>query len=122
MLKVNINSATIDELANVPGLGPSLAQKIIENRPFASLDDLKKVAGIGENSFEKLKPNLTIISTEIPADFQSFMDSIRDDVNVHQDQEDEESPDYDNPSQDENNQEMVDGEVKVISEEVEIDK
>ncbi len=113
MLKVNINSATIDELANVPGIGPSLAQKVIENRPYESLDDLKKVPGIGDSSFEKLKPNLTIISSEVPADFQSFMDSIRDDAN-EQPLEEESLSDEQPPE--ENIQELVDGEVKVLSE------
>ena len=114
MLKVNVNTATIDELANVPGLGLSLAQKVIDNRPYESLDDLKKVPGIGESSFEKLKPNLTVISTEVPADFQSFMDSIREDAN---EQPGEVEPVSDEQPPEEIGQEMVDGEVTILSEE-----
>ncbi len=48
---VYINTAGVDELRRLPGVGPSLAQKIIDyrtkNGPFTTMDDLKNVSGIG---------------------------------------------------------------------------
>lgn len=57
--KVNINNADESELDELPGVGPSTAQKIIqyrkENGKFKSIDELKNVSGIGESKFQKIK-------------------------------------------------------------------
>lgn len=57
--KVNINRATQTELETLPGIGPTLAQRIISYRegqgPFQRSEDLKKVSGIGDKTFEGLK-------------------------------------------------------------------
>ena len=62
--KVNINSATDDELRTVKGIGPSMSEKILnyreKNGPFKKIEDLKKVDGIGEKTYEKIKNYLTI--------------------------------------------------------------
>jgi competence protein ComEA len=78
--KVDINTAPLEELAVVRGIGPVLAQKIIDLRPFSDLDDLKRVPGIGTSSLELIKPNLTFHSQELPEDFQSFVESIREET------------------------------------------
>ncbi len=61
---VNINSATAEELDTLPGVGPSTAQAIIEDReangPFAAVEDLMRVSGIGEKKFEKLKASICV--------------------------------------------------------------
>ena len=61
---VNINTATQTELETLPGIGPSIALKIInyrkENGKFSSIDDLKNVSGIGEAKFEKIKKYITV--------------------------------------------------------------
>ena len=57
-LPVRINTATVDELCALKGVGPKLAEKIVgvrESRgPFKTPSDLKKVPGIGEKKLEKL--------------------------------------------------------------------
>jgi len=56
---VNINEATQTELETLPGIGPSIALKIISYREekgkFSSIEDIKNVSGIGENKFESIK-------------------------------------------------------------------
>ena len=55
---VNINTATAEELEQLPGIGPSTAQKIVSDRmangSFKSPDDLKRVTGIGDKKFETI--------------------------------------------------------------------
>jgi len=61
---VDLNAAGSDELEAVPGIGKSLAGKIVafreKNGAFKSVDDLLKVQGVGEKSLEKLRPYLTV--------------------------------------------------------------
>lgn len=61
---VNVNTATAEQLTEIPGIGTSLASRIVEfreqNGPFERVDDLLKVRGIGERSLEKLRPYVTV--------------------------------------------------------------
>lgn len=61
---VNINTASQTELETLPGIGPSLALKIINYRKdhgkFSSIEQIMEVNGIGENKFEKLKKYISI--------------------------------------------------------------
>jgi len=59
-LSVNINEAKASELISVPGIGPSLAKRIIEKRPYAELHELVEVSGINELKLATLLPYLTI--------------------------------------------------------------
>ena len=55
--KLDVNTASLAELENVPGIGPSIAEHIIEARPFKSADDLQRVKGIGTGKrYEKIRP------------------------------------------------------------------
>ena len=55
--KLDVNTASQTELENVPGIGPSIAERIIEARPFKSADDLQRVKGIGAGKrYEKIRP------------------------------------------------------------------
>jgi len=58
--KININTASQSEIETLPGIGPSRAQGIIENRPYDSIEDIQKVPGIGEVTFQKLKDLITV--------------------------------------------------------------
>jgi competence protein ComEA len=62
--KVNINTATIEELTTLPGVGPTLAGRIVEYREkagqFTSVEELLNVKGIGEKNFEKIADWLTV--------------------------------------------------------------
>lgn len=61
--RVNLNTANADELARLPGIGPSKAQAIIQYRaqqPFATADDLRKVKGIGDKLYERVKDQITV--------------------------------------------------------------
>lgn len=61
---VNINTATQTELETLPGIGPSLALKIInyriENGKFSSIEEIKNVSGIGESKYEEMKNYITV--------------------------------------------------------------
>jgi len=54
--KIDINTATEEELKTVPGIGPVMAARIIAARPFQSADDLKKIKGIGDKNYETIRP------------------------------------------------------------------
>jgi competence protein ComEA len=59
-IMVNVNSASLEELQRLPGIGPVLAQRIVESRsthgPFRTMEDLLRVSGIGPATLEGLKP------------------------------------------------------------------
>jgi competence protein ComEA len=62
--KVNINEASAPELERLPGIGPSLAQKIVDyrtaNGPFLSPEDLLKVSGIGPSKLDQIRGSITL--------------------------------------------------------------
>lgn len=61
---VNINTASAEELQTLSGIGPSMAQSIIDERTkngaFASVDDLMRVSGIGEKKLAKIKDSICV--------------------------------------------------------------
>ena len=66
--KVEINIASLEQLDEIIGIGPVLAQRIIDARPFSSVDDLIKVKGIGEKTLQKIKDQgLVYIGNSIEA-------------------------------------------------------
>ena len=62
--KININTATVDELANLSGIGKVKAEAIVAyrtaNGKFKTPEDLTKVKGIGDKTVEKIKGELTV--------------------------------------------------------------
>jgi len=61
---VDLNSAGVEELISLPGVGESIAKRIVEFRkehgPFRRVEDLMKVKGIGEKSLEKIRPHVSV--------------------------------------------------------------
>ena len=61
---VNLNTATQPQLEALPGIGPKVAERILEyrqkNGSFKKIEDVMNVKGIGEKSFLKLKPLLMV--------------------------------------------------------------
>lgn len=61
---LNLNEATADELEQIPGIGPALAERIVLYRtaygPFSRLDTLTEIKGIGPDLLDRMKSHLTV--------------------------------------------------------------
>lgn len=61
---ISINSASLEELDTLPGIGPAIAQRIIDyrddNNGFKSLEELMEVSGIGEKTYAQLEDLITL--------------------------------------------------------------
>lgn len=61
---LNLNSATVEQLQKLPGIGPKTAARIVEYRQksggFKKVEELMNVRGVGEKSFLKLKSQITV--------------------------------------------------------------
>ncbi len=78
-LRVEINSASKEELELITGVGPATAQKIIEARPFCELDDLSRVSGIGEVTINNIKEQ-GIAYVDPPE--ECFVEEVLEDFNI----------------------------------------
>jgi competence protein ComEA len=66
---VDLNLASESELQRLPGIGPKMARRIIDERqkkPFGSVDDLRRVSGIGAKTLERLRPFVTVAAPAEP--------------------------------------------------------
>ena len=68
--KVNLNTASVSQLEELPGIGPALATRIVEHRQkngaFKSVEDVMAVKGIGEKNFTKLQGFLSVGAPAAP--------------------------------------------------------
>jgi len=58
--RVNINTATLEELETLPGVGPVIARRIAEGRPYKSVGDLTRVKGIGKKMLERIRLQVVV--------------------------------------------------------------
>ena len=62
--KIDLNTATLSQLDSLPGIGPVIAERILELReksgPYKRIEDLMNIRGIGEKKFLKLKDLITV--------------------------------------------------------------
>ena len=62
--RIDLNEATLSQLNSLPGIGPVIAERILELRqksgPFKRIEDLMNIRGIGEKKFLKLKDLITL--------------------------------------------------------------
>jgi competence protein ComEA len=61
--RININTASAQELTRLPGIGPAKAEAILQHRaqhPFAKAEELRDVKGIGEKLYERIKDQVTV--------------------------------------------------------------
>ena len=57
---IDPNTATVDEIMLLPGVGEVLAERIVEGRPYKSVEDLRRVPGVGEKVFARIEDSLQI--------------------------------------------------------------
>lgn len=57
---INANTATMEQLQAIPGIGPVLAARIIEARPFRSVEDIDLVSGIGASLMAGIRPRVFV--------------------------------------------------------------
>ena len=59
-IPIDVNTATRDDLASLRGVGPVVAARIIEGRPYASVDELDRVKGIGPKTLLTMRPRVAL--------------------------------------------------------------
>lgn len=121
----NINTADVSDLIKLPGIGRSMAKRILQNRPYATIEELCRVKGIGSQSLEKFKEQITvgeIVSKKTP-DQATHVKNMPNDFLA----EDEETPEaektlelVESKIEEEQTDQLISGQEPPISEEISI--
>jgi len=99
--QIDINSASAEELDKITNVGPAIAERIIETRPFSSVDDLIRVSGIGEITLNEIKEQeLACVSEEALPEEQDEEENLSEDKEKQTDEEQEEKDE--SPAKEEN--------------------
>jgi competence ComEA-like helix-hairpin-helix protein len=99
-LSLNINEADLEALQQLPGIGESLAERIIEGRPYQDVEDLRDIRGLGQSKFEgikrsvevseKIRSELVISPPDEPASLDPLIDLVPSEVRTSEDGRDRE--------------------------------
>ncbi len=69
--RVDLNRASVTDLEGLPGIGPKLAQRVVDHRasrgPFHNVEELQQVKGIGRKKFDRLRPFVLVTNTKVPS-------------------------------------------------------
>lgn len=94
-LSLNINEADLEALQQLPGIGESLAERIIEGRPYQDVEDLRDIKGLGQSKFEgikrsvevseKVRSELVISPPDEPASLDPSIDLVPSEVRISED-------------------------------------
>ena len=57
---IDLNTATLEELEELPGIGPTLAQRIVDGRPYRAIEELLRVKGVGHTLYDGMKDLITV--------------------------------------------------------------
>ncbi len=88
--KIEINSASLDELQKITGIGEVYAERIIEERPFCSLSEITNVKGIGEARLEAIKEEGLVFIEPLEGCFDDYKESKEDDDEEKDDEKEKE--------------------------------
>ncbi len=57
---LDLNRASREELELIPGIGPTMSDRLVRGRPYASVEDIVRISGIGNRTLERLRPLLRV--------------------------------------------------------------